>query len=104
MKNENTLLQLSVVPLGKADSDSVSPVVAKTVQKIRDSGLSTETHSMGTIIEGPLDDCMELIKNCLRDIAKESPRVIASIRIDFRPGHENRMKKNVASVEREIGE
>lgn len=104
MTQENALIEFSIVPLGKADSDSVSPVVAKAVKLIRESPLPTETHSMGTLVEGPLDDCMELVKNCLREVVKENPRVIASLRIDFRPGHSNRMKKNVDSVERKIVE
>jgi len=94
--DENTLVEFSITPLGMGES--VSPYVARCVQKVRTSGLNYELHSMGTIVEGSLDECFDLIKDCMRDLLKDAPRVTAAIKVDLRPGNRGRIKSKVHSV------
>lgn len=99
MKPEDTLIEFNVVPIGNATNDSISPTVAKVVKHVKQSGLPSEIHAMGTVVEGCLDECLELVKTCVREVLKEAPRVSASVRIDVRPGHSGRIEGSVRSVE-----
>ena len=51
------LLDFSMTPLGKGES--VSAYVAECVDIIDQSGLDYELHSMGTIVEGELDQVLD---------------------------------------------
>jgi uncharacterized protein (TIGR00106 family) len=93
---EDTLVEFSISPLGVGDS--VSPYVARCVKRIEASGLQHELHSMGTIVEGSLDECFDLIKTCIREVSKDSSRVTASIKLDLRPGKRGRIQSKVESV------
>lgn len=102
MKQENTLIEFSIVPVGHSDSDSISPTVAKVADRVKRSNLASEIHSMGTVVEGPLEECLDLIKDCVREALDDVPRVTASIRLDVRPGHPGRMRESVRSVEEKM--
>ncbi len=54
------LLEMSIVPMGKGES--VSAYVAQCVEVIDQSGLDYELHSMGTIVEGELDQVLALMQ------------------------------------------
>lgn len=99
MKPEDTLIEFNVIPVGHIENDSISPIIAKVVRKVKTSGLPNEIHSMGTVVEGRLDECLDLVKECIREALKETPRVTASVRLDVRPGHAGRMESSVRSVE-----
>lgn len=99
MKEEDTLIEFSIIPVGQNETDSISPTVAKVVKRVKTAGLASEVHSMGTVVEGRLDQCLDLLKDCVRDALQEAPRVTASIRMDVRPGHSGRIESNVQSVE-----
>lgn len=102
MKSEDTLVEFSVIPVGHIESDSISPTVAKVAKHIKRSNLPSEIHSMGTVLEGPLEECLDLIKECVREALEDVPRVSASIRLDVRPGHPGRMQASVRSVEEKL--
>lgn len=102
MKESDTLVEFSIVPIGHTEHESTSQTVAKVAKLIKHSPLSSEIHSMGTVIEGPLDECMDLLKNCLREALTDVPRVTASINIDVRPGHPGRIQGNVRSIEEKL--
>lgn len=102
MKKEDTLVEFSIIPVGQNQSDSISPTVAKVARRIKSSNMPNEIHSMGTVVEGQLDDCMDLIKDCVRDALEDVTRVTASIRLDVRPGHAGRIQASVRSVEEKI--
>lgn len=99
--NEETLIEFSITPIGGDDSTSISPVVTRAVERVKTSGLSHEVHAMGTIVEGQLEDCLALVRECVRDALRESPRVAASVRLDVRPGHTGRIEQNVKSVKQQ---
>ena len=95
------LLEMSITPLGKGES--VSPFVAECVDIIDRSGLPYELHAMGTIMEGELDQVLDLMRRCIEQTATHSDRVTCSAKLDFRRGHEDRLKSKVASVEQKLG-
>jgi uncharacterized protein (TIGR00106 family) len=94
------LLEMSITPLGKGES--VSAYVAECVDIIYRSGLDYELHSMGTIVEGELDQVLDLLRRCIEQTATHSDRVTCAAKIDFRRGHEGRLKSKVTSVEQKL--
>ena len=95
------LLEMSITPLGAGDS--VSQYVAQCVDLIDKSGLDYELHSMGTIIEGELDQVLDLMRRCIEQVAQHSDRVTCAAKLDFRRGHSGRIRSKVASVEQKLG-
>ena len=90
----------SLSPLGQ--NDSVSEPVARAVRLVRASGLPNETNAMFTNVEGEWDEVMDLIKACVMEVAKDSPRVSAVIKIDYRPGVTDGLHSKVAAVEERL--
>lgn len=95
------LLEMSIVPMGKGES--VSSYVARCVDLVDKSGLDYELHSMGTIVEGPLDEVLALLRACVEEVARDSDRVSCSAKLDYRKGATGRLKSKVASVEQNLG-
>jgi uncharacterized protein (TIGR00106 family) len=95
------LLEMSITPLGKGES--VTAYVAECVDLIDRSGLNYELHSMGTIIEGELDQVLDLMRRCIEQVATHSDRVTCAAKLDFRRNHEGRLKTKVASIEQKLG-
>jgi uncharacterized protein (TIGR00106 family) len=95
------LLEMSIMPLGKGES--VSPYVAECVKLIDASGLDYELHAMGTIVEGELDQVLELMRRCIEQTARHSDRVTCAAKLDYRRGHSGRIKSKVVSIEEKLG-
>jgi uncharacterized protein (TIGR00106 family) len=95
------LLEMSITPLGKGES--VSTYVAECVDIIDRSGLDYELHSMGTIVEGELEQVLDLMRRCIEQTATHSDRVTCAAKLDFRRGNEGRLTSKVASVEQKLG-
>jgi uncharacterized protein (TIGR00106 family) len=95
------LLEMSITPLGKGES--VSQYVAECVNIVDQSGLDYELHAMGTIIEGELEDVLNLMRRCIEQMAKHSDRVTCAAKLDYRHGQSGRLKSKVASVEQKLG-
>lgn len=94
------LLEMSITPLGKGDS--VSQYVAECVEIIEQSQLDYELHAMGTIVEGQLNEVLELMRRCIEQVARHSDRVTCSAKLDYRRGHSGRIRSKVASVEKKL--
>jgi uncharacterized protein (TIGR00106 family) len=95
------LLEMSIAPLGQGES--VSRYVADCVRLIDASGLDYELHSMGTIVEGELEQVLDLMRRCIEHTAQHCDRVSCSAKLDFRRGHRGRLKSKVVSVEQKLG-
>ena len=94
------LLEMSITPLGKGES--VSQYVAECVEIIAASGLDYELHAMGTIVEGELDQVLDLMRRCIEKVATHSDRVTCAAKLDFRRGHSGRIRSKVESVEQKL--
>lgn len=95
------LLEFSVSPLGKGES--VSQYVARSLEIIDASGLDYRLHAMGTIVEGELDQVLDVMRRCVEAMTADCDRVSCSAKLDFRRGHSGRLESKVASVQRKVG-
>jgi uncharacterized protein (TIGR00106 family) len=95
------LLEFSVSPLGAGES--VSPVVARCLEIVEESGLPYQLHAMGTLVEGDMGPVLDVMRKCIEAVAAEHNRVTCSAKIDLRRGHSGRLQAKVASVERQLG-
>ena len=95
------IVEISVVPLGTG-STSLSPYVAACEKELKEhSGdLKYELTAMGTIIEGDLDQILQLVRR-LHEVPFKSgaERVSTSIKIDDRRDKSGSIKQKVQSVE-----
>ncbi len=95
------LVEFSIVPLEKGAS--VSPVVARVLRIVAQSGISYKANPMGTVLEGEWDRVMGIIKECHQEVMKEADRAVTSIKIDDRKGKGERIEKKLESVEQKLG-
>jgi len=95
------LVEFSIVPLGKGAS--VSPVVARVLKIVVESGISYKANPMGTVLEGEWDRVMGIIKECHLEVMKDADRAVTSIKIDDRKGKGERIEKKLESVEQKLG-
>lgn len=95
------LLEFSMTPLGKGES--VSPYVARSLEIIDRSGLDYRLHAMGTIVEGEIEQVLDVMKQCLEAMAKDCDRVTCTAKLDYRAGHSGRLESKVKSVEEKLG-
>ena len=96
------LLEMSIVPLGQGES--VSPFVARCVEIVDRSGLNYELHAMGTIVEGDLPQVLDLMRECIEEVAKSANRVTCTAKIDYRQGVSGGIQSKVASVRQKLGQ
>ena len=97
----SALLEMSIVPLGVGES--ISAYVARCVDLVEKSGLDHELHSMGTIVEGPLDRVLSLMQQCIEAVAEDCNRVTCTAKLDLRNEQESgkehgRMRSKIESV------
>jgi uncharacterized protein (TIGR00106 family) len=95
------LLEMSIVPLG--EGESVSQFVAQCVDITDRSGLDYELHAMGTIVEGELPRLLDLLRECIEEVAKSANRVTCTAKIDYRKGVAGSIRAKVDSVEQKLG-
>lgn len=95
------LCEFKIAPLGS--SESVSRDVARIIDIIENSGLPSQTHAMGTIVEGEWDAIISLIHECHRTMRETHRRVITDIHIDDREGARHRITGKVKSLEKHLG-
>ncbi len=92
----------SITPLGVGES--VGEPVASAVRLVRESGLANETNAMFTNVEGEWDEVMGLIKSCVLEVSKASPRVSLVIKVDHRPGTVGALRAKVDAVEAHLAD
>jgi uncharacterized protein (TIGR00106 family) len=96
-----TVLEFSMFPLGKGES--LSQYVARSLDIIDQSGLDYRCHAMGTLLEGELDELLDVVKRCFAAMATDCERIECSIKIDYRKGRQGRLDTKVQSVEEKLG-
>jgi uncharacterized protein (TIGR00106 family) len=96
------LLEFSMSPLGMGES--VSQYVARSVRIIQQSGLDYRLHAMGTIVEGQIDQVLDVMKRCLEAMATDCDRITCTAKLDYRKGYQGRLESKVARVEELLGE
>jgi uncharacterized protein (TIGR00106 family) len=98
------IMEISVVPIGTR-STSVSSFVAACVKLVEQQGLTYEVTSMGTEVEGEVDDLLTLAAQMHRaPFAQGAQRVLTTIRLDERRDKELRIAGKKASVLKRLRE
>ena len=94
-------MEISVVPIGVGSS--VSNYVAKCIEIIKRSGLSYEVTAMGTIIEGDIEQLLELAL-LVHKVPFEmgAKRVLTNIKIDERIDKKATIDSKIASIKNKI--
>ncbi|QOY37309.1 MTH1187 family thiamine-binding protein [Anaerobacillus isosaccharinicus] len=78
------ILEISVVPVG-SNSPSFSSNVSQAVNIIKEKGLNYQVTPTATVIEGSLDELMEVAKQIHQnEISNGTQRVVTNICIDDR--------------------
>ncbi|MAV36980.1 MAG: hypothetical protein CMJ59_16150 [Planctomycetaceae bacterium] len=95
------LMEFSMSPLDQGQS--VSKHVARSLEIVEASGLDYRFHAMGTIVEGEIDEVLNVLKQCHEVMATHCDRIACSAKLDFRRGYENRLESKTASVEAKLG-
>jgi len=91
------IVEVSFIPIGVGTS--LSRYVAEAWKLIEESGLRHEFHSMGTNIEGDLDEVFDLIRRCHeRFFEMGAPRISTSVKISDRRDKPATMQEKVNSV------
>ena len=94
------IAEFSVTPVGVGVS--VRDHVVKAVQIVHDSGLKYELNPMGTVVEGPWDRVMAVIKRCNDELLKDCERLSLAIKIDSRRGPTPPMREKVQAVQERL--
>ncbi|NJE02911.1 MTH1187 family thiamine-binding protein [Thermococcus sp. MV11] len=80
--------ELCIFPLGTG-SPSVGEYLKPVLKVIEESGLKYRLCPMGTVVEGPVEEILELVRLCHVAILKAgAKRVVISLRIDDRTDKE----------------
>jgi uncharacterized protein (TIGR00106 family) len=95
------IVEFSIIPVDKGER--LSPYIAKVVDIVDNSGLNYSINPMGTVVEGDMDEIIELIKRCHLKMREDSKRVITTIKIDDREGVKGAIKNKVKSIEKVLG-
>src|SRR5512137_2852747 len=96
-----TIAEFSIAPTGK--DESVSRYVARCLDLVDRSGLAYKLNPMGTVVEGPFDEVLDLIARCHKAVTRDCDRVSTIIKIDDRKGAKNQIESKVDKVERLVG-
>lgn len=96
-----TIAEFSVTPIGKGVS--VGEYIARCLELVDKSGLPYKLNPMGTVVEGPFDDVLDLIARCHQAVMSDCERVSTIIKIDDRKGVEGGLEAKIADVERRLG-
>lgn len=96
-----TIAEFSISPTGK--DVSVSKYVARCLDLVDRSGLAYRLNPMGTVVEGPFDEVLDLVARCHKAVATDCERVSTIIKIDDRKGAANQIEEKVSKVERLLG-
>jgi len=99
------IVEVSVVPLGTA-TPSVSKYVAKAEKVLQEAkDIKYELTAMGTIIEGDLENLLDLVKKMHRAVldSAEIMRVVTTVKIDERRDKEASISSKVEAVKKELG-
>ncbi len=96
-----TIAEFSIAPTGRGAS--VSEYVARCLDLVDRSGLDYKLNPMGTVVEGPFDDVLDLIRRCHKAVAADCERVSTIIKIDDRKGAAHQIDEKVNKVEKLLG-
>ena len=97
-----TVVFLSITPLGTG-TPSVSKYVAGVERILRETKLVHQLTAMGTIIEGDLDEILQVVRRMHEHpFTQGAVRVSTFIKIDDRRDREHTIERKMRSVEEKL--
>lgn len=96
----SVLLEFSMFPTDQGES--VGKYVARLVEIVHASGLSYRLGAMGTTVEGHSEQVFDVVKRCLADLQRDTHRVAAFIKLDWRAGRDSGLQGKVESVRKRM--
>ncbi len=99
-----TIMEISVVPIGTGNT-SLSYYVAECLEELkrREKELNYNITAMGTIVEGNLEDILELVRHMHEvPFKKGAQRVVTTLKIDDRRDMDASIEQKVSSVQQKI--
>ncbi len=95
------LMEFSMFPLDKGES--LSQYVARSIDIVDRSGLPYQTHAMGTVLEGEIDQVLDVVRRCYEAMAVDCNRIECSMKFNARKAAAGRLQSKIASVEEKLG-
>ena len=96
----SVLLEFSMFPTDQGES--VGQYVTRLVEIVHASGLPYKLGPMGTTVEGTSEGVFDVVKRCLADLQRDTNRVAAFIKLDWRAGRENGLPGKAEPVRRRM--
>ena len=97
----SVLLEFSMFPTDRGER--LSEYVARLVEIVHASGLPYKLGPMGTTLEGDAEGVFGVVQKCLAELQRDTRRVAAFMKLDWRAGREGGLDAKTASVQRRIG-
>ena len=95
------LAELSIVPLGRGEH--LSTAIAEVLDVVDRSGIRYKFTPCGTCLEGDWDEVMAVVRQCHARARQGSRHVLTTVRIEDEEGENDKLIRNVASVEEKLG-
>lgn len=97
------IAEVSIIPLGTR-TPSVGKYVARALKALREEeNIKYELTSMGTILEGDLEDILRVVRNMHQQSFGEGVvRVVTTLKIDDRRDKASTMIGKVESLQKEL--
>ncbi len=90
--------EINIIPIG-TKSPSLSRFIAKALKVLESSGLKFEITSMGTIVEGELEQIFDIAGKMHNALFQEGVlRVVTTVKVDERRDKSLTMEEKVVSV------
>lgn len=96
------IVEITILPVG-THSTSLSKYVVKALKELEKTDINYELTSMGTILEGDLEEVLEITKKMHESVFDEDiSRVVTKIEIDDRRDKPSKIKEKKKSVEEKL--
>lgn len=98
----SVIIEFAMFPTDKGTS--VSQQVSRVIDMIRQQPFHYQLTAMGTIIEtDELSQALEIVQKAHDILSEDASRIYATIKLDIRKGHNNRMEQKIQSIVSKIG-
>lgn len=95
------LAEISIVPLGRGEH--LSAALAEVLDVVDRSGIRYKFTPSGTCVEGTWEEVMDVVGRAHARAREGSRHVFTTIRIEDEAGANDKLTRNVTSVEEKLG-
>jgi uncharacterized protein (TIGR00106 family) len=100
-QEDDMLAELSIVPLGRGEH--LSSAIAEVLDVVDRSGIRYKFTPCGTCLEGSWDEVMDVVGRAHARARQASRHVLTTLRIEDEEGENDKLTRNVTSVEEKLG-